>query len=188
MTHSPSSWSDSALATRSGGDVKRHHLTPGGPKWALGPGRAGHHLRQAKSVSLLRRRPLLAGAALLVLALVAAVVAVLALRGAAAAVQEQARTLDITDGPRHDQHVRIPTRLFVPASATTTRPAPAAILAHGFGGSLDESRGEALDLARHGYVVLTYSARGFGGATGKISLDSPDYDVVDVRALVDLLA
>ena len=140
-------------------------------------------------MSLLRRRPLLAGGgALLVLALVAAVVAVLALRGAGAAVQEQARTLDITDGPRHDQHVRIPTRLFVPTSATTARPAPAVILAHGFGGSLDESRRDALDLARHGYVVLTYSARGFGGATGKISLDSPDYDVVDVRALVDLLA
>jgi len=140
-------------------------------------------------VSLLRRRPLLAvTGALVVLALLAVTVAVLTLRSNGPAVQEQARTLDITDGPRHDQHVRIPTRLFVPATATAARPAPAVILAHGFGGSLDESRGDALDLARHGYVVLTYSARGFGGATGKISLDSPDYDVVDVRALVDLLA
>ncbi len=139
-------------------------------------------------MSRLRRRPLLVGAALLVLALVAAVVSVLVVRSSSVTVREAARTLDVTDGPRHDQHVRIPTRLFVPASATGARPAPAVILAHGFGGSLEESRGDALDLARHGYVVLTYSARGFGGATGKIALDSPDYDVVDVRALVDLLA
>jgi len=136
----------------------------------------------------LRRRPLVAAAAAIVVLVVSTVVALLATRSSGPSVSQQNRTLDVTDGPNRDQHVRIPTRLFVPATATAGRPAPAVILAHGFGGSLQESQGDALALARRGYVVLTYSARGFGGATGAIGLDSPDYDVVDVRALVDLLA
>ncbi len=143
--------------------------------------------RPAKQARLRRRRPVAAVAAIVVL-VVGAVVALLAARSSGPSVSQQNRTIDVTDGPKRDQHVRIPTRLFVPSSATAVRPAPAVILAHGFGGSLQESQGDALALARHGYVVLTYSARGFGGATGAIGLDSPDYDVVDVRALVDLLA
>jgi len=136
----------------------------------------------------LRRRPLVAAVAAIVVLVVGTVVALLAAPSSGPSVSQQNRTIDVTDGPKRDQHVRIPTRLFVPATASAARPAPAVILAHGFGGSLQESQGDALALVRRGYVVLTYSARGFGGATGAIGLDSPDYDVVDVRALVDLLA
>ncbi|MBL1095573.1 alpha/beta fold hydrolase [Streptomyces coffeae] len=65
---------------------------------------------------------------------------------------------------------------------------PAVLLAHGFGGSKDDVRGQAEELARDGYAVLTWSARGFGRSTGKIGLNDPDREVADVRRMVDWLA
>ncbi|GAB2813292.1 CocE/NonD family hydrolase [Actinoallomurus bryophytorum] len=91
----------------------------------------------------------------------------------------------VVDGPKNDQHVALDTTFFKPV-----RPgrAPAVLLAHGFGGSKDDNRAEAMSLARQGYAVLTWSARGFGQSGGEITLDSPDYDVKDVRQLIDWLA
>ncbi|MGV9358762.1 CocE/NonD family hydrolase [Streptomyces misionensis] len=65
---------------------------------------------------------------------------------------------------------------------------PAVLLAHGFGGSKDDMRGQAEDLARDGYAVLTWSARGFGRSTGKIGLNDPGHEVADVSRLIDWLA
>ncbi|WP_282083332.1 alpha/beta fold hydrolase [Streptomyces tendae] len=65
---------------------------------------------------------------------------------------------------------------------------PAVLLAHGFGGSKDDVREQAEDLARDGYAVLTWSARGFGKSTGKIGLNAPDGEVADVSRLIDWLA
>jgi len=65
---------------------------------------------------------------------------------------------------------------------------PAVLLAHGFGGSKDDMRAQAQDLARDGYAVLTWSARGFGRSTGKIGLNDPKYEVADVSRLIDWLA
>ncbi|WP_189261348.1 CocE/NonD family hydrolase [Streptomyces fuscichromogenes] len=65
---------------------------------------------------------------------------------------------------------------------------PAVLLAHGFGGSKDDMRAEAEDLARDGYAVLTWSARGFGRSTGKIGLNDPKGEVADVSKLIDWLA
>jgi ABC-2 type transport system ATP-binding protein len=93
--------------------------------------------------------------------------------------------ISVVDGPRNDQHVILDTTFFTPVHA---RRAPAVLLAHGFGGSKDDTRADAEDLARRGYAVLTWSARGFGRSGGEITLDSPDYDVKDVRQLVDWLA
>ncbi|MGW6508787.1 alpha/beta fold hydrolase, partial [Streptomyces niveus] len=45
---------------------------------------------------------------------------------------------------------------------------PAVLLGHGFGGSKNDVRAQAEKLARDGYAVLTWSARGFGESTGKI--------------------
>jgi ABC-2 type transport system ATP-binding protein len=93
--------------------------------------------------------------------------------------------IPVVDGPKNDQHVTLDTTFYKPVHATR---APAVLLAHGFGGSKDDTRAQAEDLARHGYAVLTWSARGFGQSGGEITLDSPDYDVKDVRQLVDWLA
>ena len=55
--------------------------------------------------------------------------------------------------------VTLDTTLYLPAVGGR---APAVVLAHGFGGSKDSVADDARDLAGRGYVVLTYSARGFG--------------------------
>ncbi|MGW4082565.1 alpha/beta fold hydrolase [Streptomyces sp. NPDC004822] len=65
---------------------------------------------------------------------------------------------------------------------------PAVLLGHGFGGSKDDMRRQAEDLARDGYAVLTWSARGFGESTGAIGLNDPKGEVADVSRLLDWLA
>ncbi|MFH9013923.1 alpha/beta fold hydrolase [Streptomyces sp. NPDC017943] len=65
---------------------------------------------------------------------------------------------------------------------------PAVLLGHGFGGSKNDVRQQAEDLARDGYAVLTWSARGFGKSTGKIGLNDPRGEVADVSRLIDWLA
>jgi ABC-2 type transport system ATP-binding protein len=67
-------------------------------------------------------------------------------------------------------------------------PAPAVLLAHGYGASKAGVVGQARMLARRGYVVLTWSARGFGGSGGLVHLDSPDYEVKDAQLMLDELA
>ncbi|GCD45677.1 alpha/beta fold hydrolase [Streptomyces paromomycinus] len=81
--------------------------------------------------------------------------------------------------------VRIDASFFT-AGGTGRR--PAVLLGHGFGGSKESVRGQAEQLARDGYAVLTWSARGFGKSTGKIGLNDPDREVADVRRLIDWLA
>jgi ABC-2 type transport system ATP-binding protein len=100
-------------------------------------------------------------------------------------VATTAQRIAVVDGPKNDQHVTLDTTFFKPVHPGR---APAVLLAHGFGGSKDDSRAEAMSLARRGYAVLTWSARGFGQSGGQITLDSPDYDVKDVRQLIDWLA
>ncbi len=93
--------------------------------------------------------------------------------------------ISIVDGPKSDQHIALDTTFFTPARAGR---APAVLLTHGFGGSKEDVRADAERMARDGYAVLTWSARGFGASGGEITLDSPDYDVKDVRQLLDWLA
>ncbi|MET9802809.1 alpha/beta fold hydrolase [Streptomyces sp. NPDC006368] len=73
-------------------------------------------------------------------------------------------------------------------TAPGTERRPAVLLGHGFGGSKDDVRAQAEDLARSGYAVLTWSARGFGASTGRIGLNDPAYEVKDVSRLIDWLA
>ncbi|WP_228991267.1 alpha/beta fold hydrolase [Streptomyces sp. DH8] len=65
---------------------------------------------------------------------------------------------------------------------------PAVLIGHGFGGSKNDVRAQAEKLAADGYAVLTWSARGFGGSGGKITLNDPDHEVKDVSRLIDWLA
>lgn len=96
--------------------------------------------------------------------------------------------LTVHDGPNDEQRVRIDTTLFVPDGVDADHPAPAIVIGHGFGGSKDDVEDDAVDLARAGYVVLSFSARGFGESGGQIALNSPDYEVKDARQLIDWLA
>ncbi|MGW5213300.1 alpha/beta fold hydrolase [Streptomyces sp. NPDC004051] len=81
--------------------------------------------------------------------------------------------------------VRIDTSYFTAGPAGRR---PAVLLGHGFGGSKDDVRQQAEELAREGYAVLTWSARSFGESTGKIGLNDPKGEVADVSRLIDWLA
>ncbi|NUS15121.1 MAG: CocE/NonD family hydrolase [Streptomyces sp.] len=127
-----------------------------------------------------RRRRWLAGAgALAVLAAGGAVVGTATAAGGGTAVHRSDAMLPGAGG------VRLDTSYFT-AGGTGRR--PAVLLGHGFGGSKDDVRGQAEALARHGYAVLTWSARGFGASTGQIGLNAPDGEVADVSRLIDWLA
>ncbi|MGY1812920.1 alpha/beta fold hydrolase [Blastococcus sp. SYSU D00820] len=111
------------------------------------------------------------------------------LPAAPAAAAEDVATEDarVPSGTGADA-VELDTTVYVPESATADSPAPAVVLAHGFGGSKDSVADDARDLAERGFVVLTYSARGFGASTGLIGLDDPRYEVADLSTLLDRLA
>ena len=86
--------------------------------------------------------------------------------------------------PEGSTPVRLDTTLYVPSGT----PAPAVLLSQGFGGDKTGLAGTAKTLAEHGYVVLTYSARGFGKSGGLIHFASPDYEVRDASRLVTYLS
>lgn len=77
--------------------------------------------------------------------------------------------------------------LYIP-DGVSSAPAAAILVAHGFGGSKNSVQGVAMRLAESGYVALAYSARGFGDSTGTISVNAPEYEIADARAMIDLLA
>ena len=65
---------------------------------------------------------------------------------------------------------------------------PVVLLAHGFGGSKDSVKDQAEDLQARGYVVVAWTARGFGASGGRIHLNDPELEIADARALLDLAA
>lgn len=80
--------------------------------------------------------------------------------------------------------VSLDTTIYLPAKV----PAPAVLLAHGFTGDKNSVAAQAKDLANAGYVVLAWTARGFGKSTGEISMDSPTGEIADISKLIDYLA
>ncbi|WP_206426146.1 alpha/beta fold hydrolase [Nakamurella antarctica] len=99
-------------------------------------------------------------------------------------VATQDVVLPVAGGAGEDATINIDATVYLPDSL----PAPAIIMAHGLGGSKNSVAADAEDLARSGYLVLAYSARGFGASGGHIHLDSLDYEAQDAKALVDYLS
>ncbi|MGW8726645.1 alpha/beta fold hydrolase [Streptomyces sp. NPDC055808] len=97
----------------------------------------------------------------------------------APAVHRQDRVLDMPGA-------KIDTSFFTAGSPSDKR--PAVLIGHGFGGSKSEVKDQAEQLARDGYAVMTWSARGFGKSTGQIGLNDPGSEVKDVSRLIDWLA
>lgn len=62
---------------------------------------------------------------------------------------------------------------------------PAIVLAHGFGGSKADAAPIAQTLARTGYTVVTYTARGFGASGGLIHLGNPSFEGRDAVRVID---
>ncbi|MGW3305695.1 alpha/beta fold hydrolase [Streptomyces sp. NPDC001073] len=119
------------------------------------------------------------------LAATAAVVALAAAGTWTAAASDTKPPVHRTDRTMAIDGVELDTSYFTTGGSTRR---PAVLLAHGFGGSKEDVRKEAEDLAGDGYAVLTWSARGFGKSTGKIGLNDPSGEVKDVSKLIDWLA
>lgn len=116
---------------------------------------------------------------------VAGVLGITATRsGAPAPAAQRNLTLDVPAAPGSGDTIRLDATLYTPPVV----PAPAVLLAHGFGGSKDSVAAQARQLSADGFVVLAWSARGFGASTGQIGLNAPGGEVADARALVDYLA
>ena len=111
-----------------------------------------------------------------------------ALPGSAANAPYSTKDAFVTvhDGPDGKHTAVIDTRLYVPTGVDSVHPAPAILMTHGFGLSKlgTEVTATADFLARHGYVVLTWTSQGFGASSGCIQLDSYAYDVKDVEQLI----
>lgn len=99
-------------------------------------------------------------------------------------VQTREALLELPGGPGTTAPVSLDTTFYLPERT----PAPAVLVAHGFGGSKQSVDADARELAQRGFVVLTWSARGFGRSGGQIALNSPDHEVADARGLVGWLA
>lgn len=135
-----------------------------------------------------RRSRLLAGAAALAVVAGAGTLTATTAAGDARAVHREDHVLAMPglDVPGAGIDISYFTSGSVGADGADKR--PAVLLAHGFGGSKDDVRPQAERLARDGYAVLTWSARGFGRSGGLIGLNDPDYEVKDVSRLIDWLA
>ncbi|WP_116205114.1 alpha/beta fold hydrolase [Amycolatopsis circi] len=129
-----------------------------------------------------RAARLTAAAAVVLVAAAAATVWATRDRGPAP-VRTQDAFVAMPAAPGSPDQVRIDTTTYYPEHT----PAPAVLLAHGFGGDKSSVDPQARELAQRGFVVLTWSARGFGHSTGKIGLNDPDGEVADARKLVDRL-
>jgi ABC-2 type transport system ATP-binding protein len=128
----------------------------------------------------LRVRWVAAIAAILLVAALAITTAVMSSSPAVGAISSRF----IAGTPEAGAAVRLDVTVYLPA----TTPAPAVLLAHGFGGSKEDLGSEARSLAEDGYVVMAYTARGFGRSGGLIHLDSPSYEVADASRLLSYLA
>ena len=95
-----------------------------------------------------------------------------------------AKTIDktVTTAPG----VSIDTRTYLPELADG-KSAPAILIAHGFGGSKESVSSQAKFFQERGYIVLTWSARGFGKSTGQITMNSINGEVADSIALINYL-
>ncbi|WP_371675225.1 alpha/beta fold hydrolase [Streptomyces sp. NBC_01276] len=131
-----------------------------------------------------RRDRLLAGAAALAVLAGAGTWTAAAASGDAPAVHRQDQMLNVPG--LEPPGAGIDTSYFTAGEGGERR--PAVLLGHGFGGSKDDVRAQAERLARNGYAVMTWSARGFGRSGGKIGLNDPEHEVKDVSALIDWLA
>ncbi|HVB26604.1 MAG TPA: CocE/NonD family hydrolase [Mycobacteriales bacterium] len=119
-------------------------------------------------------------------ALATAGLAAPASQAASAPYRTVSALVGVLDGPHGAHHATLDTTLYLPTSATPEHPAAAVLIAPSF--ALTKTAPEVTQtadyLARHGFVVLAYTAQGFGASSGCIQLDSAGYDGLDASQLI----
>ena len=101
-------------------------------------------------------------------------------------VQVSSHVIEVPGGSAGSQPLRLAATLYQPRFLPS---APAAIYIHGWGGRrLMGTDNLAYDIATAGYVVLSYTARGFGEGEsgGQVSLAGPD-ELNDLSRVIDWL-
>lgn len=79
--------------------------------------------------------------------------------------------------------------LLIPDGTSSATPAPVVLMTHGWGGRRERAvAGMVKTLIDAGYAVLTWDQRGFGDSGGEAQVDSQQYEVRDVRTLIDFVA
>ncbi|WP_375480879.1 alpha/beta fold hydrolase [uncultured Jatrophihabitans sp.] len=135
-------------------------------------------------VAALRERLRSRTVLVVVIAVVVLAVAGIVVGAVSSSSHVTSRSQFVTGTPENGTPVRLDTTLYIPSGT----PAPAVLLSQGFGGDKGDLAGTAKKLADRGYVVLTYSARGFGKSGGLIHFASPDYEIRDASRLVTYLS
>ncbi|HVM26561.1 MAG TPA: CocE/NonD family hydrolase [Mycobacteriales bacterium] len=106
---------------------------------------------------------------------------------AAEEVEVTSGTASVVNGPAGSPEIELEYDLYLPEGASAEDPRPAVVMTNGFG--LDKGAAEVTSmssfLARNGYVVLAYTAAGFSGSGGCITLQSIDRDAIGTQQLVD---
>ncbi len=90
--------------------------------------------------------------------------------------------------PDGAEQLELDAAIYRSGEAAADDPRPAVLLAHGFLGDRSGSDAQARRLADDGFVVMTWSARGFGSSGGRVGLADPDAEIADVSRLIDVLA
>jgi len=100
------------------------------------------------------------------------------------AVVEQVLDVNGPPEPGSAKPVHLDARVFRPGD---DKPAPAILLAHGFGGSWHDMEPMARQLAEAGFLVVVWTSRGLGDSGGMMHLADRRYEARDVSAIIDLL-
>lgn len=96
------------------------------------------------------------------------------------AFTQSSPTVTMSDG------VALATTLYAPTGPVPKGGWPAVIMMHGWGGDRTEFNGIAPLFASHGFVVLSFDARGFGQSGGQTGLGGKR-DILDVYQLMEWL-
>src|SRR5439155_1322563 len=78
--------------------------------------------------------------------------------------------------------------LFKPNGADATHQVPMIFHSHGWGGSRSTAVSDWNDWLADGFGVLSFDQRGHGESTAKATVEDPEHEGQDVRALIDFVA
>jgi predicted acyl esterase len=73
----------------------------------------------------------------------------------------------------------------IPSTAPPAAGYPGVVIVHGFQGSKESVRANAVDYAKLGYVTLGYSVRGQGGSEGEFDFFTSERVLADLKAMID---
>ncbi len=84
--------------------------------------------------------------------------------------------------------VKLPVSVFSPVPSTPGEKFPVVVFTHGWMLNKVMFESQALKYAKRGYVGVTYTVRGWGGAEGDIGCVGPDCEMKDLSSIITLVS